>query len=188
MRCGYSATKIIYKHLKPVDMHQTPLPMHRSLAKKNIIKSGHTIPPLFHRLDHRKAATPATIPMPIPAALAIAVGCAAAPLLLELEDAVPEGVELAEGVGEGLWEPDGRVVLELWEEEAELEEGVEEGGVETEEGGVAEEADDGLVVADPVTSGRICAGVLVLLFVSVLAEGAGDGLAPAFWIMLACAA
>jgi len=46
--------------------------------------------------------------MPIPAAFAIAVGCAAAPLLTELEDAVLDG----EGVELGLWEPEGRVVEE----------------------------------------------------------------------------
>lgn len=53
---------------------------------------------------------------------------------------------------------------------------------------VAEEP-DGVAVADPVT-GRICAGVLVLLFVSLPAdvEAEGDGAAPAFWMMLACAA
>lgn len=112
------------------------------------------------------------MPMPIPAAFAIAVGCAAAPVLTELEEAVLEGaeeVELGEGVGEG----EGRVVLELWEEETEAE--LDGGGVAEEEGGVAEEE------AEPVISGRICAGVFVSL-------GAGDGVVAAFWRMLACAA
>ena len=90
-------------------------------------------------------------------------------MLTELEEVVlEEGVELEEGVVE----PGGRVVLELWEAED-----VEDGGVETEEGGVAEEVEDddmvvvmveeepdAVVVAEFVTSGWICAGVFVVLF------------------------
>lgn len=90
----------------------------RSLAKShNQNPSPPLLPPPPPSLPthHRKAATPATIPIPIPAAFANAVGCAAPPLLTELDDAVlegpaePEGVELEEGVGE----PGGGVVLEL---------------------------------------------------------------------------
>jgi len=50
--------------------------------------------------------------MPIPAAFAIAVCCAAPPLLTELEEAVLEGPAEPEGVELGLWEPEGRVVEE----------------------------------------------------------------------------
>jgi len=55
------------------------------------------------------------------------------------------------------------------------------------------EDDDVVVVAeepDGVVMGRICAGVFVLVFASLLAdvEAEGDGAAPAFWMMLACAA
>ena len=55
------------------------------------------------------------------------------------------------------------------------------------------EEDDVVVVAeehDGVVMGRICAGDFVLVFVSLLAdiEAEGDGAAPAFWMMLACAA
>lgn len=59
--------------------------------------------------------------------------------------------------------------------------------------GADEEVEEVVVVAEEpggVVMGRICAGVFVLLFVSLLAdvEAEGDGAAPAFWMMLACAA